>query len=93
MDLRCGHWFSSFRIASLLVQVLQTSTTRSVDLARPQPSVMIHDEDGTELIEETMDLIVETFLCDLWFFVASLSITEHRMASHPTVFVEATSST
>ena len=54
---------------------------------------MIHDEDGTELIEETMDLIVETFLCDLWFFVASLSITEHRMASHPTVFVEATSST
>jgi GxxExxY protein len=28
-------------------------------IVRPQPSVMIHDEDGTELIEETMDLIVE----------------------------------
>jgi hypothetical protein len=47
MDLRCGHWFSSFRIASLLVQVLQTSATRLVDLATTQPSFMIHDEDGT----------------------------------------------
>jgi len=27
-------------------------------LVRVQPSVMIYDEDGTELIEETMDLIV-----------------------------------
>ncbi|MEZ6134437.1 MAG: GxxExxY protein [Pirellulaceae bacterium] len=31
-------------------------------LARVQPSVMIHDEDGTELIEETMDLIIEDVL-------------------------------
>ena len=31
-------------------------------LVRIQPSVMIHDEDGTELIEETMDLIVEDVL-------------------------------
>ena len=31
-------------------------------LVRVQPSVMIHDEDGTELIEETMDLIVEDVL-------------------------------
>jgi hypothetical protein len=49
----------------MLVEVLQTSATRSVDLARPQPSVIIHDEDGTELIEETMDLIVETFFVRL----------------------------
>ncbi len=28
-------------------------------LVRTQPSVMVHDEDGTELIEETMDLIIE----------------------------------
>ena len=54
MDLRCSYWFSSFGIASMLVEVLQTSATRSVDLARPQPSVIIHDEDGTELIEETI---------------------------------------
>ncbi len=27
-----------------------------------QPSVMIHDEDGTELIEENMDIIVENVL-------------------------------
>ena len=27
-----------------------------------QPSVMIHDEDGTELIDKTMDLIVEDVL-------------------------------
>ena len=27
-----------------------------------QPSVMIHDEDGTELIEETIDLVVENVL-------------------------------
>ena len=65
MDLRCRHWFSSFRIPIVLVEVLQTSATRSVDLARLQPSVMIHDEDGTELIEETMDLIVETFFVRL----------------------------
>ena len=31
-------------------------------LVRVQPSVMIHDEDGTELIDETMDLIVEDVL-------------------------------
>ena len=31
-------------------------------LVRTQPSVMIHDEDGTELIEETIDLIVEDVL-------------------------------
>ena len=31
-------------------------------LVRVQPSVMIYDEDGTELIEETMDLIVEDVL-------------------------------
>ncbi len=31
-------------------------------LVRTQPSVMIHDEDGTELIEEIMDLIVEDVL-------------------------------
>lgn len=31
-------------------------------LVRVQPSVMIHDEDGTELIEETMDLVVEDVL-------------------------------
>ena len=31
-------------------------------LVRAQPSVMIYDEDGTELIEETMDLIVEDVL-------------------------------
>jgi hypothetical protein len=65
MDLRCSYWFSSVGIASMLVEVLQTSATRSVDLARPQPSVIIHDEDGTELIEETMDLIVETFFVRL----------------------------
>lgn len=29
---------------------------------RTQPSVMIHDEDGTELIEEIMDLVVEDVL-------------------------------
>ncbi len=29
---------------------------------RVQPTVMIYDEDGTELIEETMDLIVEDVL-------------------------------
>ena len=31
-------------------------------LVRGQTSVMIYDEDGTELIEETMDLIVEDVL-------------------------------
>lgn len=31
-------------------------------LVRVQPSVMIHDEDGTELIEEVMDLMVEDVL-------------------------------
>ncbi len=31
-------------------------------LVRVQPSVMIYDEDGTELIEETMDVIVEDVL-------------------------------
>jgi GxxExxY protein len=31
-------------------------------VVRIQPSVMIYDEDGTELIEETMDLIVEDVL-------------------------------
>ena len=31
-------------------------------LVRTQPSIMIHDEDGTELIEEIMDLIVEDVL-------------------------------
>ena len=31
-------------------------------LVRVQPSVMIYDEDGTELIEETMDRIVEDVL-------------------------------
>ena len=31
-------------------------------VVRTQPSVMIHDEDGTELIEENMDLIVEDVL-------------------------------
>ncbi len=31
-------------------------------LVRTQPSVLIHDEDGTELIEETMDLVVEDVL-------------------------------
>ena len=31
-------------------------------VVKVQPSVMIYDEDGTELIEETMDLIVENVL-------------------------------
>jgi hypothetical protein len=43
----------------MLVKVLHTSTSHSVGLVRRQPSVMIQDEDDTELIEKTMDLIVE----------------------------------
>ena len=31
-------------------------------LVRAQPSVMVYDEDGTELVEEVMDLMVEDVL-------------------------------
>lgn len=36
--------------------------TKSGLSVRVQPRVMIHDEDGTELIEEVMDLVVEDVL-------------------------------